>query len=137
MKGMYDDMLYLPHHEPVKHQRMGMRERAAQFSPFAALTGYDDAITETARETDERPEVSDDTAERISEVLGLLSENASLMPPAVVSYFVPDERKEGGRILRHEGKVRRVDPVLGKVIFSDGTVIGFGDIMDAAIKEDG
>lgn len=135
MKGMYDDMLYLPHHEPVRHQRMGMRERAAQFSPFAALTGYDDAITETARETDERPEMSDDTAERISEVLGLISENAGLMPCAVITYFIRDERKEGGRIQRHEGKVRRVDPVLGQVTFYDGAVIDYADIIDAEIKE--
>ena len=90
----YDDIINLPHHQSVKHPHMSMTERAAQFSPFAALTGYEAVIAETGRLTGERVELTDERKEEIDRTL---NELLDLGRPAVITYFEPDDRKDGGQ----------------------------------------
>lgn len=105
----YDDIINLPHHVSERHPHMPVSDRAAQFAPFAALTGYGDVIKETARLTETRPELSEDEKARMDQtlraVLNAQGENAGIM----VTYFVPDARKSGGAYRRAAGKLRRVD----------------------------
>ena len=111
MNGPYDDIIHLPHPVSTKHPQMSMEERAAQFSPFAALTGYGDVIRETARLTDPRQELTESRKEELNRRLLLLErcmERAaaagSLLPEIAVSYFQPDDRKEGGALQSGEGR---------------------------------
>ena len=120
----YDDIIRLPHHVSEKHPQMALSDRAAQFSPFAALTGYEAAVDETARLTDEKIQLSEDRIAAISDLL------AALQPGDAVSavYFVPDRRKSGGAYLPVSGTVKRIDSVQGALLLTDGTVIPFEDI---------
>lgn len=105
----YDDIIDLPHHVSDRHPHMPVSDRAAQFAPFAALTGYSDVIKETARLTEARPELSEDEKAEMDQtlrtVLNTQRENAQI----VVTYFVPDAKKSGGAYRRAAGKIRRVD----------------------------
>ena len=105
----YDDIINLPHHVSAVRKRMSMHDRAAQFSPFAALTGYDDAIDETARLTDKQFELSEDERNRLDEQLRLIADRIEEQPELEVTYFQPDELKEGGAYLTTRGCVRRID----------------------------
>ncbi|MCD8005221.1 MAG: hypothetical protein LUE91_06155, partial [Oscillospiraceae bacterium] len=96
MSHDYSDIINLPHHVSATRPHMSMHDRAAQFSPFAALTGYDAAVKETARLTDQRAELDDDMKEKLSERINLLQENLAAAPAVEITYFIPDERKEGG-----------------------------------------
>lgn len=113
----YDDMLDLPHHQSSTRPHMSMSSRAAQFSPFAALTGYDDEVRETTRLTDEKIELSDNEKERLDRKLRFLSDHLDERPTVSITYFVPDERKVGGAYTTDTGVVKKVDTVEQKVIF--------------------
>lgn len=126
MSGRYDDIIDLPHHQSAKHPHMTMEERAAQFSPFAALTGYGAVIADTERLTDQRIELTDDQKEEIDRKL---NELLDLGKPAVITFFEPDERKEGGRYTVAAGKLKRVDPLEGLLIFEDGRKISVREIL--------
>lgn len=119
----YDDIINLPHHVSATRPRMSMHDRAAQFSPFAALTGYDDAVEETARLTDKQSELSEDARNRLDEQLRLIADRIEERPEIEVTYFVPDERKEGGAYLTVRKCVRRIDVYEREIIFTDGTRI--------------
>ena len=120
----YDDIIRLPHHVSTKHPQMSMLDRAAQFSPFAALTGYGDAVDETARLTDQKIELSEDRITAISETL------AGLEPDDAVDviYFMKDTKKAGGAYITTAGTVRKVDAYAGILLLADGTGIPFEDI---------
>ena len=120
----YDDIIGLPHHVSAKHPQMPMLERAAQFSPFAALTGYEAVIDETARFTVSRVELSEDRIAAISDVLAALRPGDGVC----VEYFVPDERKAGGSYRSAAGTVRRVDAHAGLLTLTDGLRIPFDDV---------
>ena len=92
----YDDIINLPHHVSKKHPQMSLHDRAAQFSPFAALTGHKAAINETARLTDEKQILSEDVIAKLNEQLNLIKENIGTNPIVTITYFVPDDRKSGG-----------------------------------------
>ena len=127
MSGKYEDMIGLPHHTSERHARMSMQDRAAQFSPFAALTGYDAAIAETARLTDTRIEL--DESEK--EALDLrLHEALECEQPVRITCFLPDERKEGGAYVCTTGKIKKVDTVAGTVVIESGSCIPVNDITD-------
>lgn len=128
MSSRYSDIIGLPHHVSETHPHMAMIDRAAQFSPFAALTGYDDAMEETARLTDQKLELDETRKEQISEQLLLLHENAKERPAAAVMYFVPDQKKAGGAYITHSGMIKKVDELEQLLIFADGTKIPFDDI---------
>lgn len=117
----YDDIINLPHPVSKRHPQMSLLNRAAQFSPFAALTGHDAAIRETARLTDTFTELDEDLKERLDEKLRLLKENLSQKPEIEATYFQPDERKSGGAYVTIRGRVKKIDEYSRRILFTDGT----------------
>ena len=122
----YDDIIDLPRPKS-KHEPMPMSDRAAQFSPFAALTGYGDAIDETARLTDARIELSEEERAELDYKQQYLSTLDSTM--VTVTYFVPDSRKSGGAYVTHTGVLKRVDEVERMMVFNDGVRIPIAEII--------
>ena len=127
--GVYDDIIDLPHHVSDKRQHMSQRDRAAQFSPFAALTGYEDAVSETARLTDKKSELTDDMKDKLDRQMRILSENIAAYPEVTVTYFSPDLKKDGGEYRKFSGCLRRIDTVSAELIFKDGCCIRASDIL--------
>lgn len=130
MSGMYDDIIALPHHVSARHPRMTIAERAAQFSPFAALTGYEAAIHETARLTDRRIELDESEKEILDEKLRDLSERLSDQPEVSITYFRPDGRKMGGAYLIAAGVVKRIDEFKHIIMMKDGRRIPIDEIIE-------
>ncbi len=126
---LYDDIIDLPHHVSERHPQMPMLDRAAQFSPFAALTGYGDAVVETARLTDSRRELTEEQKLEIGRQLELLSRQPEACPAATVTFFEHDARKEGGVYRTVTGPIRRVDAGPGALELADGREIPFDDIL--------
>ena len=124
----YDDIINQPHHVSKTRPQMSMHDRAAQFSPFAALTGYDDAVEETARLTDEQYELSEDARNKLDEQLRLIADRIDEQPDVEVTYFVPDPLKEGGKYVTTKGRVRIIDEYAREIVFADGTRIGLDAI---------
>ena len=133
--GKYDDIINLSHPTSKKHPRMPIRDRAAQFAPFAALVGYDDAVEETARVTDEMVEQSEEMKAVIVEKLRYLSERIGEMPTILVTYFLPDEKKSGGEYKIFEGRIKRLDDYDAMMIFECGKKILYDKIYSVEIKE--
>lgn len=129
---MYADIIDLPHHVSLRHPAMSMAERAAQFSPFAALTGHDAAIAEAARVTEERPLLDESVMQQVSDTL----QEAARTPGMLlhIRYFVPDSRKAGGSYAETCGRIARLRPAEGLVIMEDGTRIRIVDIVAASIQ---
>ena len=125
----YDDIIDLPHHVSERHPRMPMLDRAAQFSPFAALTGYDAAIIETARLTDQKRELTEEQKQVISKGLRELQERIKNDPAVTVTFFQPDGRKSGGAYRTVTGEAKKVDAYLGVLLLTDGTAIPFDSIL--------
>ena len=111
MRGPYDDIIHLPHPTSKKHPRMSMEERAAQFSPFAALTGFGGVIQETGRLTDRRVELGESDRAELERTLNFLDSQEEEHPLVQVTYFLPDERKEGGAYVTVTGRLKRIDQV--------------------------
>jgi len=130
MKEDYSDIINLPHHVSRNHPRMPMEARAAQFAPFAALTGYDAVIHETARLTDRHVELEEYDNERLNRKFAELMTVIGRHPEMTISYFKPDERKDGGTYASVTGHVRKVDAFENVLELEDGTVIPIGNIMD-------
>ena len=122
-KHKYDDIITLPHHVSKKHPQMSPLNRAAQFSPFAALTGHDAAIQETARLTDSFIELDEDKKEQLDEQLQLIRENLEQKPECQITYFRPDEKKDGGAYVTIHGRIKKIDEYGHQIIFTDGTVL--------------
>lgn len=122
MKHPYDDIINLPHHVSERHPQMSMYNRAAQFAPFAALTGHNAAITEAARLTEVEQELSESDAEVLNRKLAYL-QSLDEKPTISVTYFVPDDKKEGGSYHTATGIVKSVEPDKGVLQFEDGTGI--------------
>ena len=135
MSGKYDDIINLSHPTSKKHPRMPIRDRAAQFAPFAALVGYDDAVEETARVTDDMIEQSEEMKAVIDEKLRYLSERIGEMPTILVTYFLPDEKKSGGEYKIFEGRLKRLDDYDAMMIFECGKKILYDKIYSVEIKE--
>lgn len=119
----YDDIIHLPHHVSSRHPQMSLADRAAQFSPFAALTGHEAAIRETARLTDVFVELDDDRKAQLDEQLRLLKENQFREPEIEVTYFQPDEKKSGGAYVTARGRLKKIDEYGRRIVFMDGTMI--------------
>ncbi len=122
MNDLYDDIIHLPHHVSERHPQMSMYNRAAQFAPFAALTGHNAAITEAARLTEAEQELSESDAEVLNRKLTYL-QSLDEKPTISVTYFVPDDKKEGGSYHTATGIVKSVEPDKGVLQFEDGTGI--------------
>lgn len=125
MTGKYDDIINLPHHVSSRRAPMTMIDRAAQFSPFAALTGYDAAIQETGRLTEGYIHLDESSKESLNERLQLIQESLDAHPEITVTYFQPDERKTGGAYVSVTGKVKKIDEYNQGIIMTDGTEIHF------------
>lgn len=128
--GNYDDIIHLPHHVSAKHPHMPALDRAAQFSPFAALTGHSAAIAETGRLTDARHELDEDKKEELDQSLQHIREHIFLEPKITVTYFVPDTKKEGGSYLQVTGAVKKLDDTGHKLIMKNGTIIPINNIYE-------
>lgn len=131
----YDDIIDLPHHTSSKHIRMSRASRAAQFSPFAALTGYDAEINEAARLTNEQLILDEDQVNDLNAKLEYLKDNISNKPEIRIEYFVPDSRKTGGKYILSSGTVRVIDEYERSVVFYDGRRILIDDIFKIEIIE--
>jgi len=105
----YDDIIHLPHHCSPRRAGMPMLDRAAQFSPFAALTGYEDVIEETGRLTEASTELTDSSKQQLNEKFRILAEHCSVNPQITVTYFEPDRLKNGGSYVTVTGRLKRVD----------------------------
>lgn len=126
----YDDIIDLPHHVSATRPQMSMINRAAQFSPFAALTGYDAVIKETGRLTDRRIELSEDSRADLDRKQRLLLDSLSDHPEVSVTYFVPDERKAGGAYVTVTGIVKKLDVFQRIMVLTDGTMIPLDEIVE-------
>lgn len=126
--GQYEDIIYLPHPVSKTRPQMPMSDRAAQFSPFAALTGYDAAIRETARLTDKKLLLDEETCALLDRKQQYLCEIIAEKPEITVTYFVPDDRKDGGSYVTVTGKLRRIDLCARLLVLIDGRNIPLDDI---------
>ena len=129
----YDDIINLPHHISPTRKQMSMHYRAAQFAPFAALVGYDDAVAETARLTETRPELDEQEQQAINERLTYIADHNPEQPEVRVKYFVPDEHKSGGAIVEVSGKVKKISASDATIVLTDGCKIRLSDIIDLSI----
>lgn len=128
--GKYDDIINLPHPEPKKHPRMSMENRAAQFSPFAALTGHNEAIKETERLTDQKIELEEDAIEEINRKIMWIKDNIKSKPEVVVTYFVPDYKKTGGKYITATVNIAKIDELNHTVITTNGLKIAVHNILE-------
>ena len=126
----YDDIIHLPHHVSPKHPRMSLMNRAAQFSPFAALTGYDDLVSESARETEARRELTEDEKAELDFKLRCLQSRIGERPFVTITYFERDAKKAGGRYVEVSGEVRRISGLDRSVLLTSGEKIPIEDIFD-------
>ena len=129
MNGKYDEIMRLPHHVSKTRPQMPMSDRAAQFAPFAALTGYDAAIKETGRLTDERIELDVEALSALDMKYQLLMEALDEAPEVTITYFQPDERKAGGKYVSAVGAVKKIDDFERRITMRDGTRIPMDDVL--------
>ena len=130
MNGKYDEIMGLPHHVSKTRPQMPMSDRAAQFASFAALTGYEAAVQETARLTDPRAQLDEGQIEAINRQLVYLQAHIADQPTATVTYFLPDLRKEGGAYQTVFGAVKKIDGMAQLLWMADGTKIPLPDIYE-------
>ena len=130
MNNRYDEIINLPHHVSKTRPQMPMSDRAAQFAPFAALTGYDSAIKETGRLTDERIELDEEALTALDRKYQLLMEALDDAPEVTIIYFQPDARKAGGQYVSATGTVKKVDTFGRRIILQDGTRIPLDSVFD-------
>jgi hypothetical protein len=129
MTGEYDDIINLPRHVSTTHPPMAAMDRAAQFSPFAALTGYDAAIKETARLTDERVELDEYAKAALNDRLQIMADRLKEHPEIAITYFQPDAKKYGGAYVTAVGTVKKIDEYERIVVMTDGTAFFIDDII--------
>lgn len=136
MSGKYDDIINLPHHVSDKRPQMSMQDRAAQFSPFAALTGYDGEIKEAARLTDSKIELDEYEKQEVDEMLQLILRHIGKEFEVIITYFLPDERKAGGSYVDVTGIVKKLDEYERLLVMRDGIKIPIDDILKIEIKSE-
>lgn len=130
MRGKYDDIINLPHSVSATRPQMSLANRAAQFSPFAALTGFEAAIAETGRLTDGRIELAEGTIAALDRKLGILADAVDTKPEIAITYFLQDDRKEGGAYVTATGTVKKIDGFERAIVLTDGKKIAIVDILE-------
>ena len=130
MTDNYEDIINLPHHVSSRHTPMSLLNRAAQFAPFAALTGYDEAVRETARYTDDEAELDEARLKILNERLRLLQSMQTEQPVVTVTFFQPDERKSGGAYVAATGSVKKIDDYERTVTLTDRSIIPIDRIVE-------
>ena len=133
--GNYDDIIDLPHHVSDTRPHMPMLDRAAQFQPFRALTGYEDAVRETARLTDQRVELTDEEKARLDAILQTLADSIGSHPQVTLTYFQPDKKKAGGAYATATGQLKKIDDIEGVLILMGGGHIVIEDILDIQVTD--
>ena len=131
----YDDIINHPHYKSKKHPPMSLYARSAQFAPFAALTGYEDAVRETARETGERIDIDEEMKTILDSKIQLLTEKIKQKPEVTFTYFIPDLRKDGGDYVSVSGIIKKIDMFEQKIILLDKTEIPINDVIDISSEE--
>lgn len=129
----YEDIINLPHHVSDTRAQMSLHDRAAQFSPFAALTGHEAAMEETARLTDQKMELEEDAKEKLDRMFAELLRCMEKRPLLQITFFKPDERKAGGKYLSVTERVCKVHLHDRRLVLEDGTEICFEDILNMQI----
>lgn len=129
MTKEYDDIIHLPRHVSKTRPPMAIIDRAAQFSPFAALTGHDAAIKETERLTDDRVELDEYMKEALNNKLQILIEHLKEQPEVTICYFQPDEKKNGGAYLTTSARIKKIDQYEQKLLMIGGKVIPISEII--------
>ena len=129
MKEDYSDIINYPHYEPRHHPRMPLHDRAAQFAPFAALSGHADAIIETARQTDTQIELSPDMTDELDRCFEELQSRIAEHPFVTLTYFLPDKKKNGGAYMSHAGTVSGFNEQERILVFQDGTRISLSEVV--------
>ncbi len=135
MRSPYHDIIALPHPVSRRRSRMTNGDRAAQFSPFAALTGFDDTIEEAGRLTDSRIELDEGEQLVLNEKLQELLAVIDTRPRVTLTHFVYDQKKAGGAYVRTTGCVKKIDPVYQVILLTDGRSIPISEIVDIACTE--
>ena len=130
MTDNYDDIINLPHHVSTWHPQMRMMNRAAQFAPFAALTGHSAAIEETARLTDSQQELADEDSEILNQIMAYLRETINEHPTISITYFEPDKKKAGGAYKSTEGQLQNIDDYNQTIVLKNGEAIPLNSILD-------
>lgn len=126
----YDDIINLPHHISKKHPQMSLYARSAQFAPFAALTGYEEEVKETARETNERIDIEDELKSILDGKLQIILEQIKNHPEISITYFIADSKKHGGEYVTVTGLVKKVDLYNQYIYLIDNTEIPINEIID-------
>ena len=126
----YEDIIDLPHYEPLRHPRMSMESRAAQFAPFAALTGYDDAVRETARTTSERIEIDEGLKIFLNKKLQIILENIDNKPEVTITYFIYDKNKSGGKYETITSNISKINMTEQYIMFTNKIKIDINEIID-------
>ena len=129
--GKYDDIINMPYHVSKKHPQMPMEERAAQFAPFAAIVGYEDAVEETARLTDKRIELDEEAKNILNMKFQMLNEQLKVQihPQVTIMYFVPDLKKDGGKYIKISGTIKKFDEFKQLIVLDDKAEIPIGEII--------
>ena len=130
----YSDIIDLEHYEPKYHVRASMDKRAAQFAPFSALTGYEDAVIETGRITDRKIELSEEVKFNLDEKINYLEENKDNQIMITITYFVKDEKKSGGKYIQISEVVKRIDNVNRFIKLNNNEIIKFDDIYNIVLE---
>ena len=126
----YDDIINMKHHKSKKRPPMSLYARSSQFAPFAALTGYEDAVRETAREVGERIEIDDELKNILDGKIQILTEQIKKKPEVIFTYFIPDLTKDGGAYVSVTGIVKKIDTYNQNIILEDKTEIPINEIID-------
>ena len=129
MTNTYDDIIHLPHHVSTAYPHMTAIDRAAQFSPFAALTGYDDAIKETSRLTIEKVTLDEYMKDVLNSRLQIIAERIKEHPEIIITYFQPDAKKIGGTYITAAGRIKKIDKNKLVIVMTDNTAIPIDDII--------
>ena len=129
MNKNYDDIINLPHYVSKKRPQMSIEARSAQFAPFAALTGYDEQVKETARLTDKRIELEEGQKEILNNKLLYILENIGSKPEITFTYFIKDNKKSGGKYKKKIGIVRKIDMIEQYIQFTDKSKIDINEIL--------
>lgn len=126
----YEDIINLPHHISSKHPQMSIEARSAQFTPFSALSGYDDAVKETERRTESRLEIDEESKNRLNNKLNIILNNIKHNPKITFTYFVYDQKKSGGKYITTTGKVKKVNIIEQYITLMDKTQIPINEIIN-------
>ena len=126
----YEEIIDMPYHKSEVHQHMSRYDRAAQFSPFAALTGHEDAIEETGRLTVSKADIDESVKEKLDAELIRIIDKIDECPYISVTYYKPDEKKSGGAYITYEGNIRKIDEYARTIVMDNEINISFDDIVE-------